>query len=59
MADKKKSNGSAAGAKKQTSPKVSSLASKVLSGKIKPSAAQIMTLAATGMSQDEKGKRKP
>jgi hypothetical protein len=59
MADRKKSSGSAPGARKQTSQRVSSLASKVLSGKVKPSAAQIMTLAGSVMSQDEKGKRKP
>ncbi|MER8591820.1 hypothetical protein NKH33_09480 [Mesorhizobium sp. M1182] len=40
--------------KKQSSPKVSSLAGKVLSGAIKPSKAQIATLAASALSQDEK-----
>ena len=45
--------------KKQTSDKVSTLASKVLSGKKKPTPAESRTLAASVLSQDEKkGKRK-
>lgn len=45
--------------KKQTSDKVSALASKVLSGTKKPTVADIKTLAASVLSQDEtKGKRK-
>ena len=40
-------------AKKQSSPKVSTLASKVLSGK-KPTIAQGKTLAASVLGQDEK-----
>jgi len=45
-------------AKKQTGNKVSSLGSKVLSGKIKPTLAQSKTLAASVLGQDEKkGKR--
>lgn len=40
--------------KKQTSPKVSSLASKVLSGAVKPTNSQVKTLAATALGQDEK-----
>lgn len=45
--------------KKQTTDKVSTLASKVLSGSKKPTKAEINTLAASVLSQDEtKGKRK-
>ncbi len=45
--------------KKQTSDKISTLASKVLSGKKKPTAAEARSLAASVLSQDEtKGKRK-
>jgi hypothetical protein len=40
--------------KKQSSSAVSSLASKVLSGAIKPTKTQIGTLAASVLSQDEK-----
>lgn len=40
--------------KKQTSPKVSTLASNVLTGKVKPTPAQTKTLAASVLSQDEK-----
>jgi hypothetical protein len=40
--------------KKQSSSKVSTLASKVLSGTKKPSLAQSKTLAASVLSQDEK-----
>jgi hypothetical protein len=38
---------------RQTSPKVSSLASGVLSGAIKPTAAQARTLAASALGQDQ------
>jgi len=45
--------------KKQSTDKTSSLASKVLSGQKKPTKAQVKTLAASVLSQDEKkGKRK-
>ncbi|MGI9377072.1 MAG: hypothetical protein ACR2PC_13410 [Tsuneonella suprasediminis] len=45
--------------KKQSSPKVSTLASQVLSGKKKPTIANAKTLAASVLSQDEKkGQRK-
>ena len=40
--------------KKQTSPKVSTLASKVLSGAKTPTKAEVKTLAATALGQDEK-----
>lgn len=40
--------------KKQTTSKVSTLASKVLSGKVKPTPKQVRTLAATALGQDEK-----
>jgi hypothetical protein len=40
--------------KKQTSPKVSSLASKVLAGDKKPTKTEIKRLAASVLSQDEK-----
>ena len=44
--------------KKQTTDKVSTLASKVLSGSKKPTAAEAKSLAASVLSQDEKkGKR--
>jgi len=47
-------------AKKQSSDRVSSLASKVLSGGKKPTPGEIKTLAASVLSQDEKkGRRKP
>ena len=46
--------------KKQTSNKVSTLASKVLSGEIKkPTTAQAKTLAASALSQDEKKGKRP
>lgn len=46
-------------AKKQTSSKLSTLASKVLSGAKKPTAAESKKLAASVLSQDEKkGQRK-
>jgi hypothetical protein len=38
---------------RQTSPKVSSLASRVLSGATKPTAAQSRTLAASALGQDQ------
>jgi hypothetical protein len=38
---------------KQTSPKVSTLASGVLRGTIKPTAAQTRTLAASALGQDQ------
>ena len=41
-------------AKKQSSSKVSTLASKVLSGQTKPTPAQTKSLAASVLSQDEK-----
>ena len=41
-------------AKKQSSPKVSTLASKILSGDKKPTAADAKKLAASVLSQDEK-----
>jgi hypothetical protein len=44
---------------RQTSSTVSTLASKVLSGSVKPTASQIKTLAATALSQDQtKGQSK-
>jgi hypothetical protein len=46
-------------AKKQTSPQVSTLASKVLSGTVKPTTSQVKTLAATALGQDEKKGQKP
>lgn len=39
---------------KQTSPKVSTLASGVLSGRVTPTKSQIKTLAATALGQDQK-----
>lgn len=39
---------------KQTSPKVSSLASDVLAGRTKPTPAQTRSLAASALSQDQK-----
>lgn len=45
--------------KKQSSPKISTLASKVLSGEKKPTAADAKKLAASVLSQDEtKGQRR-
>lgn len=41
-------------AKKQSSPPISSLASKVLSGAKKPTQADVKKLAASVLSQDEK-----
>jgi hypothetical protein len=44
---------------KQTSPKISTLASNVLADRVKPTAAQIKALAATALSQDQtKGQRR-
>jgi len=40
--------------KKQSSPKISTLASGVLTGRIKPTPAQTRSLAASALSQDEK-----
>ena len=45
--------------RKQSSSKVSTLASKVLSGKTKPTTKQTKTLAASVLSQDEKKGQKP
>lgn len=44
---------------RQTTPPVSTLASNVLSGRVKPTAAQIRTLAATALSQDQTQGQKP
>lgn len=44
---------------RQTSPKVSTLASGVLSGAIKPTAAQSRTLAASALGQDQTRGQKP
>jgi|LGVF01.2.fsa_nt_gb hypothetical protein len=45
--------------RKQSSSKVSTLASKVLSGSKKPTSKEVRTLAASVLSQDEtKGQRK-
>lgn len=41
-------------ATKQSTSKTSTLASKVLSGQVKPTAAQTKSLAASVLSQDEK-----
>lgn len=44
---------------KQTSSSVSTLASGVLSGRVNPTAAQVRTLAATALGQDQtSGQRK-
>lgn len=46
-------------AKKQSSPKVSTLAAKVLSGTKKPTTAEVKSLAASVLGQDEiKGQSK-
>ncbi len=46
--------------KKESRPKISTLAAKVLSGKTKPTAAVAKKLAGSVLSQDEKkGQRKP
>lgn len=39
---------------RQTSPKVSTLASNVLAGRVKPTKLQINTLAASALGQDQK-----
>lgn len=44
---------------RQTSPKVSSLASGVLSGRVTPTPAQVRTLAATALGQDQTKGQKP
>jgi len=45
--------------KKQTSDAISTLASNVLAGRVKPTPAQVKKLAASALGQDEtKGKRK-
>lgn len=44
---------------RQTSPKVSTLASLVLSGQIKPTPSQIATLAASALAQDTTPGQKP
>jgi hypothetical protein len=44
----------AKGSSRQTSSAVSTLAGKVLSGAIKPTQAQINTLAASALAQDQK-----
>jgi hypothetical protein len=41
-------------AKKQSTPKTSTLAAKVLSGSVKPTPAQTRSLAASVLGQDEK-----
>ena len=38
---------------RQTSPKVSTIASGILSGSIKPTAAQMRTVAASALGQDQ------
>ena len=38
---------------RQTTPQVSSLASGVLAGRVKPTAAQVRTLAACALGQDQ------
>lgn len=45
--------------KKQSTPPVSTLASKVLSGAKKPTSAESKTLAASVLGQDEKKGQKP
>jgi len=44
---------------RETSPAVSTLASGVLSGRITPSKAQVLTLAATALGQDQTKGQKP
>lgn len=44
---------------RQTTPSVSTLASNVLSGRVTPSAAQVRTLAATALGQDQTPGQKP
>ena len=44
---------------RQTSPKISTLASGILSGAIKPTPAQIRSVAASALGQDQKPGQKP
>lgn len=44
---------------RETSPKVSSLASNVLSGRVTPTKAQVKTLAASALGQDQTRGQKP
>ena len=44
---------------RQTSPSVSTLASGVLAGRVNPTAAQVRTLAATALRQDQTAGQKP
>lgn len=44
---------------RQTSPKVSTLASNVLAGRVKPTTAQINSLAASALGQDQTSGNKP
>lgn len=44
---------------RQTSPKVSTLAANVLAGRVKPTPAQIATLAASALGQDQTAGQKP
>lgn len=44
---------------RQTSPSVSTLASGVLAGRVTPTAAQVRTLAATALGQDQTAGQKP
>ena len=44
---------------RETTSRVSSLASRVLSGNLKPSASQIRSLAASALSQDQTPGQKP
>lgn len=55
----KSSGGGKSPSPRQTSPKVSTLASGVLSGAIKPTAAQSRTLAASALGQDQTRGQKP
>lgn len=44
---------------KQTSPRVSTLAANVLAGRVKPTPAQVATLAASALSSDQTPGQKP
>lgn len=44
---------------RQTSPRVSTIASGILSGAIKPTAAQMRTVAASALGQDQTRGNKP
>lgn len=44
---------------RETSPAVSTLASRVLSGSVKPTAAQVRTLAGAALGQDQTAGQKP